>query len=234
MPIMRSFMRKFPIERSGINMIRILPSILAADFSKLKEEVKSVEAHGIDMLHIDVMDGHFVPNISFGALIVSALKPNTTCKMDVHLMIENPDKYIPDFVKAGADRISVHIEACPHLHRTIQHIKSFGLKAGVALNPATPISSIKHVLDDLDFVLIMTVNPGFGGQSFIPQMIEKIEEANQYFTSVAPHLVIQVDGGINKDTITACYQAGAREFVAGSAIFKNPDKKLAIEALKSV
>ena len=215
-------------------MIRIAPSILAADFSKLAEEVRSVESAGIDLLHIDVMDGRFVPNISMGPLVVRALKPLTSCEMDVHLMIEEPDRYIPDFVDAGADRISVHVEACPHLHRTIQLIKSHGIKAGVVLNPATPILTIKHVLQDIDFVLIMTVNPGFGGQKFIPQMVEKIAEAFELFAKEAPHLVIQVDGGINKDTIERCYQAGAREFVAGSAIFNQSDRKLAIEGLRAL
>jgi len=215
-------------------MIRIAPSILAADFSKLAEEVRSVESAGIDLLHIDVMDGRFVPNISMGPLVVRALKPLTSCEMDVHLMIEEPDRYIPDFVDAGADRISVHVEACPHLHRTIQLIKSHGIKAGVVLNPATPILTIKHVLQDIDFVLIMTVNPGFGGQKFIPQMVEKIAEASLLFAKEAPHLAIQVDGGINKDTIERCYQAGAREFVAGSAIFNQSDRKLAIEGLRAL
>jgi ribulose-phosphate 3-epimerase len=227
-------MRKFQAERRDIKMLRIAPSILAADFSKLADEVKSVETSGIDILHIDVMDGHFVPNISFGPLVVNAVKPHTSCELDVHLMIENPDHYIPVFVEAGADRISVHVEACPHLHRTIQLIKGYGLKAGAVLNPATPITTLKHVLQDLDFVLIMTVNPGFGGQSFIPQMVDKIAEAHQYFTSAAPHLVIQVDGGINKETIASCYEAGAREFVAGSAIFNQPDRKLAIQALQKL
>jgi len=215
-------------------MMKIAPSILAADFANLAKEVQSVETAGIDMLHIDVMEGHFVPNISMGPLVVKALRPLTSCIMDVHLMISEPDRYIPEFAEAGADRISVHVEACAHLHRTIQLIKSKGLKAGVALNPATPISTIKHVLRDIDFVLIMTVNPGFGGQRFIPQMLEKIAQAAAEFAKTAPHLTIQVDGGINKDTIGKCYEAGAREFVAGSAIFNQPDRKLAIENLRTL
>lgn len=215
-------------------MRRIAPSILAADFSKLGEEVKSVEEAGVDLLHIDVMDGHFVPNISFGPLVLNAIKPLTSCEMDVHLMIEAPDLYIPDFVEAGADRISVHLEACTHLHRTIQLIKSYGKKAGVALNPATPITGLKHVLQDIDFVLIMTVNPGFGGQSFITAMLDKIAHAYEYFSKVAPHLVIQVDGGINQATISEVYNAGAREFVAGSAIFNQPNRKLAIQGLQGL
>ncbi|MGV3487810.1 MAG: ribulose-phosphate 3-epimerase [Tuberibacillus sp.] len=215
-------------------MVRIAPSILAADFSKLADEVKSVETAGIDMLHIDVMDGYFVPNISFGPLVVRALRPLTSCDMDVHLMISEPDRYIKEFVDAGADRISVHVEACPHLHRTIQLIKNDGLKAGVALNPATPLSSIKHVLEDIDFVLIMTVNPGFGGQKFISQMIGKIAEAAELFKKSAPHIIIEVDGGINKETIGQCYDAGAREFVAGSAVFNQADRKLAIEDLQAL
>ncbi|WP_027726095.1 ribulose-phosphate 3-epimerase [Tuberibacillus calidus] len=215
-------------------MITILPSILAADFSKLGDEVRSVEEAGVEMLHIDVMDGHFVPNISMGPLVVQALKPITRCAMDVHLMIEDPDRYISDFARAGCDRISVHAEACPHLHRTIQLIKQFGLKAGVALNPATPIDAIRHVVSDIDFVLIMTVNPGFGGQAFIPQMVDKIAETSAFLAKHAPHLVIQVDGGINKETIKACYQAGAREFVAGSAVFNQPDRTLAIKELQAL
>ncbi|WP_077615042.1 ribulose-phosphate 3-epimerase [Caenibacillus caldisaponilyticus] len=213
-------------------MIRIVPSILAADFANLADEVKSVERAGVEMIHIDVMDGHFVPNITMGPNVVSALRPRTRCELDVHLMIEDPDRYIPDFVKAGSDRIAVHVEACRHLHRTLQLIKENGARAGVALNPATPVSAIRHVLPDLDFLLIMTVNPGFGGQAFIPQMIEKISEASRLLKEASRLIPIEVDGGINKETIRHCYIAGATEFVAGTAIFNESDRMLAIEELR--
>lgn len=213
-------------------MIRIVPSILAADFANLADEVKSVERAGVEMIHIDVMDGHFVPNITMGPNVVSALRPHTRCELDVHLMIEDPDRYIPDFVKAGSDRIAVHVEACRHLHRTLQLIKENGARAGVALNPATPVSAIRHVLPDLDFLLIMTVNPGFGGQAFIPQMIEKISEASRLLKEASRLIPIEVDGGINKETIRPCYIAGATEFVAGTAIFNESDRMLAIEELR--
>src|SRR5690606_17430195 len=157
-------------------MIKIAPSILSADFSRLGEEVKDVEKGGADYIHIDVMDGHFVPNITIGPLIVEAIRPVTSLPLDVHLMIENPELYIQDFAKAGADILSVHVEASPHLHRTIQIIKNQGIKAGVVLNPATPISLIQHIIEEVDLVLLMTVNPGFGGQSFIPSVIPKIEQ----------------------------------------------------------
>ncbi|MBF0708401.1 ribulose-phosphate 3-epimerase [Alkalihalobacillus hwajinpoensis] len=213
-------------------MIKIAPSILASDFARLGEEVKDVEAAGADYIHVDVMDGHFVPNITIGAPIVRALRPVTSLPLDVHLMIENPDQYIEEFAEAGADILTVHAEACPHLHRTIQLIKSKGVKAGVVINPATPVDSIKHVIEDVDLVLLMTVNPGFGGQAFIERVLAKITETKQLADShgVAPE--IEVDGGVNAETARACIEAGATVLVAGSAIYNQSDRKAAIDQIR--
>ncbi len=181
-------------------MIKIAPSILSADFSKLGEEIKDVEKGGADYIHVDVMDGHFVPNITIGPLIVEAIRPITSLPLDVHLMIENPDNYIPTFAQAGADIITVHVEACPHLHRTIQLIKSHGIKAGVVLNPHTPVSVIEHVLEDIDMVLLMTVNPGFGGQKFIHSVLPKIKQVADMVKERNLEVEIEVDGGVNAET----------------------------------
>ena len=198
-------------------MIKLAPSILSADFAKLLEDVRKVESAGCEYLHIDVMDGHFVPNITLGPLVVKSLKTeNINMVFDAHLMIENPDQYIEEFVKAGCDIITVHQEACVHLHRTIQNIKSHGIKAGVVLNPATPVDTIKHVLPDLDMVLLMSVNPGFGGQSFIPCVLDKIKELKAIID-------IEVDGGISPKNVAEVVQAGANVIVAGSAIFGSDD-----------
>jgi len=197
----------------------IAPSILSADFSKLGDEIKAVEAAGAGWIHIDVMDGHFVPNLTYGPIIVEACKRVTDLPLDVHLMIEKPDQLIPEFVKAGADWISVHAEACTHLNRSIQLIKSLGAKAGVALNPATPISAIEWVLEELDFVLVMSVNPGFGGQSFIDNSLDKVREIKRMITEKGLNTLIQIDGGVNKKTIRTIAEAGVDSFVAGSAIF---------------
>jgi ribulose-phosphate 3-epimerase len=178
-------------------MIKIAPSILSANFATLGDEIKDVENAGADYIHVDVMDGHFVPNITIGPLIVEAIRPVTKLPLDVHLMIEQPDLYIHEFVRAGADIITVHVEACRHLHRTIQLIKSKGIKAGVVLNPHTPIESIQHVLEDIDMVLLMTVNPGFGGQAFIPQVLPKIEQLSTIIKEKQLSIEIEVDGGIN-------------------------------------
>ena len=202
-------------------MIKLAPSILSADFAKLLEDVKKVEKAGCEYLHIDVMDGHFVPNITLGPGIVKSLRRDVNMVFDTHLMIENPDNYIKDFVDAGSDLIVVHVEACRHLHRTIQNIKSQNVKAGVALNPATPIETIKHVLEDVDMVLIMTVNPGFGGQSFIEGMIDKIKELKQIIDEKNLKIDIQVDGGIKPSNIHQVVEAGANVIVAGSAIFNS-------------
>ncbi|ALS76848.1 ribulose phosphate epimerase [Planococcus rifietoensis] len=213
-------------------MIKIAPSILAADFAKLGQEVQEVEKAGADWIHIDVMDGHFVPNITMGPIVVDALRPLTELPLDVHLMIENPDRYIEDFAKAGADYITVHVEACPHLHRTIQLIRSFGVKPGVVLNPHTPIETIQHVLEDIDLVLFMTVNPGFGGQKFIHSVVPKVAALSQLIQDKGLSVDIQIDGGINEETIVPCAQAGANVFVAGSAIFGKQDRAQALQAIK--
>ncbi|HEK4625678.1 ribulose-phosphate 3-epimerase [Clostridioides difficile] len=205
-------------------MIKLAPSILSADFAKLLEDVRKVESAGCEYLHIDVMDGHFVPNITLGALVVKSLKKeNINMVFDAHLMIENPDQYIEEFVKAGCDIITVHQEACVHLHRTIQNIKSHGIKAGVVLNPATPVDTIKHVLPDLDMVLLMSVNPGFGGQSFIPCVLDKIKELKAIIDSQGLNIDIEVDGGISPKNVAEVVQAGANVIVAGSAIFGSDD-----------
>jgi len=204
-------------------MIKLAPSILSADFARLLEDVAKVEKAGCEYLHIDVMDGNFVPNITLGPGIVKSLRKDVNMVFDAHLMIENPDQYIKDFVDAGCDLIVVHQEACRHLHRTIQNIKSYGIKAGVALNPATSIETIKHVLQDVDMVLIMTVNPGFGGQSFIEGMIPKIEELKGLIDSQNLNVDIQVDGGIKPDNVEKVVKAGANIIVSGSAIFNSDD-----------
>ncbi|MBT2581897.1 ribulose-phosphate 3-epimerase [Planococcus sp. ISL-109] len=213
-------------------MIKIAPSILAADFAKLGQEVQEVEKAGADWIHIDVMDGHFVPNITMGPIVVGALRPLTKLPLDVHLMIENPDRYIEDFAKAGADYITVHVEACPHLHRTIQLIRSFGVKPGVVLNPHTPVETIQHVLEDIDLVLFMTVNPGFGGQKFIHSVVPKVAQLAAMVKERGLSVDIQIDGGINEETIVPCAKAGANVFVAGSAIFSKEDRALALQAIK--
>ena len=213
-------------------MIKIAPSILAADFAKLGQEVKAVEAAGAELIHIDVMDGHFVPNISFGAIALEAIRPLSTLPMDVHLMIENPDQYIEQFAKAGADYITVHVEACRHLHRTIQLIRSYGVKPGVVLNPHTPIETIQHVLEDVDMVLFMTVNPGFGGQKFIESVVPKVAALSKIIKERGLDIAIEIDGGINAETIVPCAKAGATIFVAGSAIYGKEDRAQALQEIK--
>lgn len=213
-------------------MIKVAPSILSADFARLGEEIKDVEKGGADYIHVDVMDGHFVPNITIGSLIVEAIRPITSLTLDVHLMIENPDNYIPAFAKAGADIITVHVEACPHLHRTIGLIKSFGIKAGVVLNPHTPVSMIKHIIEDIDMVLLMTVNPGFGGQSFIHSVLPKIKEVANMVEEKNLTVEIEVDGGVNPVTAALCKEAGANVLVAGSAVYNQKDRETAIKAIR--
>ncbi|CCK79650.1 ribulose-phosphate 3-epimerase [Desulfobacula toluolica] len=210
----------------------IAPSILSADFTRLGDELIQIKKAGADWIHIDVMDGQFVPNITYGPIIVEACERASDLILDVHLMIEKPDLIIPEFAKAGAHYISVHAEACTHLHRSLQLIKSFGVKAGVALNPATPLSSIEWVVDQLDFVLIMSVNPGFGGQKFIESSIEKIKALSNMLKEKNSTAIIQVDGGINKDTINKVSKAGATSFVAGSAIFNTENYTKAISKLR--
>jgi ribulose-phosphate 3-epimerase len=199
--------------------IKLAPSILSADFAHLGEQVKAAEAAGVDYIHVDVMDGHFVPNITIGPLIVQALRPVTALPLDVHLMIEKPERYLADFVKAGADILTVHVETCPHLHRTIQQIKELGIKAGVTLNPATPLASLEEILPDVDLVLIMSVNPGFGGQSYIPGSTAKIARLRRMLDEIGSAAELEVDGGVNPATIGEVVAAGANVLVAGSAIF---------------
>ena len=213
-------------------MIKLAPSILSADFARLLEEVKKVENAGCEYLHIDVMDGHFVPNITLGPAIVKSLRKDIKMVFDAHLMMENPDQYIKEFVDAGCDLIVVHQEACKHLHRTIQNIKSYGIKAGVALNPATPIETVKHVLEEVDMVLIMTVNPGFGGQSFIEGMIPKIKQLKSLIDEKGLNVDIQVDGGIKPDNVDKVVKAGANIIVAGSAIFNSDDIQYTVDLFR--
>ncbi len=212
--------------------IQIAPSILSADFSKLSDEIHAVERAGADLIHVDVMDGHFVPNITLGPLVVRSLRPVTRLPLDVHLMIEEPDRYIEAFAQAGADWITVHVEACIHLHRTIQAIKSLGIKAGAVLNPATNPCELEYVLDDLDLILVMGVNPGFGGQDFIPSSLEKIKVLREMCRKKARAIPIEIDGGINARTIRAVAEAGADIYVAGSAVFGSPNYEEAIEELR--
>ena len=213
-------------------MIKLAPSILSADFARLLEDVKKVEKAGCEYLHIDVMDGHFVPNITLGPGIVKSLRKDVDMVFDAHLMIENPDNYIKQFVDAGCDIIVVHQEACRHLHRTIQNIKSHGIKAGVALNPATPIDTIKYVLQDVDMVLLMSVNPGFGGQSYIPVVTEKIKELKALIDEMGLDIDIEVDGGVKPSNISEVVNAGANVIVAGSAIFSTGDIDEAVKSLR--
>lgn len=214
-------------------MTKIAPSILSADFAKLGAEIREVENGGADYIHVDVMDGHFVPNITIGPLIVEAIRPITTLPLDVHLMIENPDLYIADFAKAGADIITVHQEACPHLHRTLQLIKDQGVKSGVVINPATPVSLIEEVLPLVDMVLVMTVNPGFGGQSFIHEAVPKIKQLDELRKANNYTYEIEIDGGVNVDTAKLCTDAGADVLVAGSAVFNKADRAAAIADIRA-
>ena len=212
--------------------LKLSPSILSADFARLLEDVKKVEKAGCEYLHIDVMDGHFVPNITLGPAIVKSLRKDVNMVFDAHLMIENPDNYIKEFADAGCDIIVVHQEACTHLHRTIQNIKSHGVKAGVALNPATPIESIKYVLEDVDMVLLMSVNPGFGGQSYIPVVTKKIKELRALIDEMGLDIDIEVDGGVKPSNISEVVNAGANVIVAGSAIFNAGDIDEAVKSLR--
>jgi len=213
-------------------MKKIAPSILSADFSRLGEEIRAVEAGGADYIHVDVMDGHFVPNITIGPLVVEAVRKVTNLPLDVHLMISDPELYIPEFAKAGADIIVIHAEATVHLHRTVQLIKSFGKKAGVALNPATSLSALDYVLSDLDLVLLMTVNPGFGGQSFIDACVPKIQSLRGMLDRHGLETELEVDGGVKTDNIDRIAHAGADVFVAGSAVFGSRDYAATIAELK--
>jgi len=213
-------------------MIKIAPSILSADFSILAEEVKDVEKGGADYIHIDVMDGHFVPNITIGPLIVEAIRPVTSLPFDVHLMIEEPDRYISEFIRAGADIITVHYEATKHLHRTLSMIKEQGIHAGVAINPLTPVELIRDALPYVDLVLCMTVNPGFGGQKFIPSVLDKIRKVKEWKDEHGFTFDIEVDGGIQPETARQCVAAGANVLVAGSSIYNKKDRQKAISDIR--
>lgn len=213
-------------------MKKIAPSILSADFSRLGEEIQAVERAGADLIHIDVMDGHFVPNITLGPLVVQSVRRVTGLPLDVHLMISSPDQYMEEFVRAGSDIITVHVEACVHLNRTIHSIKKLGVKAGVVLNPATPLSLIECILEDVDIVLLMTVNPGFGGQFFIPGVVRKISHLRELIDRRSLSVEIEVDGGINIETARIAAKAGADILVAGSAIFGSDDYVQAIASIR--
>ena len=210
----------------------IAPSLLAADFARLKDEVVAVERAGADWLHLDVMDGHFVPNITFGPLVVKALRPHTAMPLDVHLMIAPADPYIAAFAEAGADHISVHPESGPHLHRTLQHIRSLGKKAGVVLNPATPIETVMNVLDLTDLIMVMTVNPGFGGQAFLSSQLSKIAALRKLIDETGRDIVLQIDGGITTKTAPSVLAAGATCLIAGTAVYGAPDYAAAITAIR--
>jgi len=213
--------------------VLIAPSILAADFVRLADEIAAVEQAGADLLHIDVMDGHFVPNLTIGPPVIESIKKVAKVPLDVHLMITNADTFIPEFVAAGADYITVHVEACPHLHRTIQSIKERGVKAGVTLNPATPVSLLQEILADVDLVLIMSVNPGFGGQKFIPSVLKKIAAIREMLDRLQSRALLEVDGGVKPDNAAQIIAAGANVLVAGSAIFASRDYAGTIAALRA-
>ncbi|MEK6803993.1 MAG: ribulose-phosphate 3-epimerase [Nitrospirota bacterium] len=213
--------------------VRIAPSILSADFARLAEEVARVEDAGADWLHIDVMDGHFVPNLTVGPPIVEALRKVTTLPLDVHLMMTNPDAFIGEFAEAGADYLTVHVETCPHLHRTVQSIKERGVKAGVTLNPATPAGTLSEIVRDADLILIMSVNPGFGGQKFIASSLHKIAEVRALIDRTGSRALLEVDGGVKPDNVKEILAAGAEVLVAGSAVFSTDDYAAAITALRA-
>ena len=213
--------------------VRIAPSVLAADFAALGDAVRQMEAAGADQIHVDVMDGHFVPNLTMGPAIVAALKRSTRLPLDVHLMIEEPDRYLEAFVRAGAAMVTVHAEVAPHLHRTLQVIRQLGAAAGVALNPSTPVDQLRDVIGDLDLLLIMSVNPGFGGQSFIPHSLEKVAAARALLSATGSHAALSVDGGVDLSNAAALVARGARTLVAGTSVFGAADPAAAVKALRT-
>ncbi|MDR2861087.1 MAG: ribulose-phosphate 3-epimerase [Syntrophobacterales bacterium] len=213
-------------------MKKIAPSILSADFGRLAEEIKAVEEAGADWIHLDIMDGHFVPNLTIGPPVVRALRKITSLPFDVHLMIENPDSYLDAFIDAGSDILTVHVEAATHLQRTLAYIRGRNIKAGVALNPATPLGVLEEIIDDCDLILIMTVNPGFGGQHFIPSMISKIRRTRDILAKQAKPILMEVDGGISPGNIKEVSHAGADVFVAGAAVFTSSDYSSTIKQMK--
>jgi ribulose-phosphate 3-epimerase len=212
--------------------VRLAPSVLAADFSRLADEVRRVEVAGADLIHVDVMDGRFVPALTFGSIVVAAIKRSTTVPLDVHLMIVEPDRQLDAIADAGASRVTVHVEAAPHLHRIVSAIRARGLKAGVAINPATPVSVLSDIVNDLDHVLVMSVNPGLTGQKFIPSSLRKVAETRALLTARGSQADIQVDGGVDVTNAQALVQAGATILVAGAAIFHTPDATQAVQALR--
>ncbi len=221
-------------EEAGMQEIQFAPSILSADFSRLGDEIRAVDQAGAEVIHVDVMDGHFVPNITIGPLVVKAVRQVTARVVDVHLMIENADRYLESFAEAGADWITVHVEACPHLHRTVSRIRELGKKAGVVLNPATPLETLDFILEEVDLVMLMSVNPGFGGQSFIRSTLRKISQLKKRIDDLGLTVGIEIDGGISPVTIGEVAEAGANIFVAGSAIYGRADYQAEIKEMREL